>query len=279
MPEDKFLKVNGLRLHYRDFGSTDRPVALFMHGLTGNAYCFDHVAPEFVGTHRVLTLDFRGHGDSEWDSSGDYPFPRYVSDTLAVLAALQVTKATLIGSSMGGVVAIVIAATKPELAERVVLNDTGPEIHFAAAQEAPQGPGLLEREFRDFSEAFEFYKRTYSPVATLPEAIATEFVRNSTRLTDNGLLRWKTDPRVQATAPSTSNSSAPVVNLWPLFEAVRAPILVIRGAESDSLLPSTISTMRSRFPAIGVVEVPGVGHTPWLSEPNALAALREFLDK
>jgi len=74
MPQDKFIKVNGQRLHCRDFGDADKPVALFMHGLTGNAYCFDHVAPEFVGTHHVLRLDFRGHGDSDWDSGATTTF-------------------------------------------------------------------------------------------------------------------------------------------------------------------------------------------------------------
>jgi len=170
---------------------------------------------------------------------------------------------------------MVIAASKPELAERVVLNDIGPEINFAAPQEADQGPGLLEQEFRNVSEALECYKRTYRPVETLPDDVAIELVRNSTRLTDNGLFRWKTDPRVQAVAPA--NPSTPTPGLWPLFEAVKAPILVIRGAESEALLPSTVSKMCSRHPATTAVEVPGVGHTPWLSEPEAMAALHGFL--
>jgi esterase len=275
MPEDKFVEVNGLRLHYRDFGDAGKPVALFIHGLTGNAYAFDHVAPKFVGTHHVLTLDFRDHGDSDWESGGDYAFPRHVSDVCAALAALQVPRATLIGSSMGGVVAMVIAATKPDLVDRVVLNDVGPEINFGEPQEAEQGPALLEREFHSIGEALECYRRSYPPVATLPDIVATELVRNSTRLKENGLLRWKTDPRVQATAPS--NRSAPTVDLWPLFAAVKVPILVIRGAMSDALLPSTLSKMRLRYPAIKAVEVAGVGHTPWLSEPEATVALREFL--
>ena len=96
-PEDKFVQVDGLRLHYRDFSGEGKPALLFRHGLTGNAHCFDHVAPEFVNTHHVLALDFRGHGDSEWHSDGDYAFQRQLSDTIAFLEMLGVSKVSLSG--------------------------------------------------------------------------------------------------------------------------------------------------------------------------------------
>jgi esterase len=275
MPEDKFIKVNGLRLHYRDFGNAGKPVALFMHGLTGNAYAFDHVAPDFVDTHHVLTLDFRGHGDSDWERSGDYDFRKILSDAFAFLAELGVARASLIGNSLGGIVAMVIAASKPELAERLVLNDIGPEINFAGQKEE-EGPGLFDQDFESIEAALRCYRRTYPPARNLTDAVAAELVRNSTRLTGDGRLRWKTDPRVQAVAPR-SDQPGPPPSLWPLFEAVKAPVLVIRGAESDALSPDTVSKMCARHPAAKAVEVPGVGHTPWLSEPEAMTALREFL--
>ena len=276
MPEDKYVQLNGLRLHYRDFGSEGSPALLFMHGLTGNAHCFDHVAPEFVATHHVLALDFRGHGDSEWHSDGDYAFQRQLSDTIAFLEALGVSKVSLIGSSLGGAVAMVLGAIKPDLVERIVLNDIGPEINLPEPDEAAEALNLLEQQFTDATEALEYYRRCYPPARILPDTIATEFVRNSLRVTEGGSLRWKADPRVQAVAP-TSSTSASSPGMWPLFDAVKAPILVIRGAESETLLASTVAKMVSRRSGVRAVEVPGVGHTPWLSEPTALAALREFL--
>jgi pimeloyl-ACP methyl ester carboxylesterase len=274
--EDKFVQLEDLRLHYRDLGGEGKPVALFLHGLTGNAHCFDHVAAEFVGSHHPLALDFRGHGDSDWPSGGDYAFHRHVGDTLAFLEALEVTKVSLIGNSLGGVVAMVIAATKSGLVERLVLNDIGPEINVAAPKAGETPPNHIEQEFRDIAEALECYRRSYPPVQTLPDAVARQLVRNSTRVAENGLLRWKTDPRVQAIAPSAGRSSSSP-GLWPLFDAVKAPILVIRGGESEALLPGTVAKMCSRRPGIKAVEVPGVGHTPWLSEPPALTAVHEFL--
>jgi pimeloyl-ACP methyl ester carboxylesterase len=276
MPEDKFLQADGLRLHYRDYGGANLPALLFLHGLTGNVYCFDHVAPEFVGTHHVLALDFRGHGESDRHSDGDYAFQRHVSDTLALLAALEITKVSLVGNSMGGAVAMVIAAIKPDLVERLVLNDIGPEISATPAKDGPKPPNHIEMEFRNLSEALECYMLSYPPVRNLAESIATDLVRNSTRVAENGLLRWKADPRVQAIAPSSGTSTSSP-GMWPLFDAVKAPILVIRGGESDALLPSAVARMVSRRPGIRAVEVPGVGHTPWLSEPEALASLRDFL--
>ena len=276
MPEDKFVQVNGLRLHYRDFGSEGRPALLFMHGLTGNAHCFDHIAPEFVATHHVLALDFRGHGDSEWQSDGDYAFQRQLSDTIAFLQTLGVSKVSLIGSSLGGAVAMVLAAIKSDLVERIVLNDIGPEINLPEPKEAADALNLLEQHFSNVTEALEYYRRCYHPARILPDTIATELVRNSLRVAERGSLRWKADPRLQAVAP-TSSTSGSSQGMWPLFDAVTAPVLVIRGAESETLLPGTVAKMTSRRSAIKSVEVPGVGHTPWLSEPTALAALKEFL--
>ena len=276
MPEDKFVQVNGLRLHYRDFGLEGKPVLLFMHGLTGSSYCFDHVAPEFVNTHRVIALDFRGHGDSERHSDGDYAFQRQLSDTIAFLEMLGVSKVSLIGSSLGGAVAMVLGAIKSDLVERIVLNDIGPEINLPEPKEAAEALNLLEQHFSNVTEALEYYRRCYTPARILPDTIATELIRNSVRVAEGGFLRWKADPRVQAVAP-TSSTSGSSPGMWPLFDAIKAPILVIRGAESETLLASTVAKMVSRRSGIHAVEVPGVGHTPWMSEPEALTALRQFL--
>ncbi len=278
MAEDKFVRVDGLRLHYREFGDRGRPVLLFMHGLASNAYCFDHIAPHFAASHRVLALDFRGHGDSDWQEKGNYEFPDYVNDAIGFLAALGVSKASLIGSSLGGAVAMVVAAIKPELAERVVLNDIGPEINVPEPKPGEEPPpNHVVLEFRNVAEALECYKRSYPPVRNLADAIAIQLVRNSTRTRENGMLRWKTDARVQAMAPSSSRTRDSSAGMWPLFDAVKAPVLVIRGANSEALLPGTVVKMVSRRSGVSAVEVPGVGHTPWLSEPEALGALRQFL--
>lgn len=276
MAEDKFVQLNDIRLHYRDFGRAAMPVLLFMHGLTGNAHCFDHVAPEFAGTHHVLALDFRGHGDSEWRADGDYAFQHQLNDTIAFLAALQVSRVSLVGSSLGGAVAMVLAAMKPELVERVVLNDIGPEINLQEPTKAAEALNLLEEQFANVDEALEYYRRCYAPARLLPDPAAIDLVRNSLRSVEGGFLRWKADPRVQAIAPTRSSSSSSP-GLWPLFDAIKAPILAIRGGDSETLLPSTVAKMVSRRPGVAAVEVPGVGHTPWLSEPKALDALRKFL--
>jgi esterase len=276
MPEDKFVQVNGLRLHYRDFGLQGQPVLLFMHGLTGNAHCFDHVAPQFARTHHVLTLDFRGHGDSEWHEDGDYAIQSQIGDVLAFLEAVGVSTVSLIGSSLGGAVAMALGAIKPDLVVRVVLNDIGPQINLPEPDEATKALNLLEQQFSNVEDALEYYRRCYPPARILPDNIASEFVRNSLRVTDGGFMRWKADPRVQAVAP-TSSTSGSSPGMWPLFDAIKAPILVIRGAESETLLASTVTKMVSRRPDVQAVEILGVGHTPWLSEAKALAALQEFL--
>jgi pimeloyl-ACP methyl ester carboxylesterase len=276
MAEDKFVHVNGVRLHYRESGADGEQALLFMHGLTGNAHCFDHVAPEFAKSHHVLALDFRGHGDSEWPGDGDYAFQRHVSDVVRILEELKISKVRLVGSSLGGAVATVLAAMKPELVEKVVLNDIGPEINLPEPDKAAESLNLLEQQFSSVLAALEYYRRCYPPARVLPDEIAIGFVCNSLRADETGSFRWKADPRVQAIAP-TRSASGSSASMWPLFDSIRAPVLVIRGAESETLLSSTVAKMVSRRPGVEAVEVPNVGHTPWLSEPEALAALREFL--
>ncbi|HXW82814.1 MAG TPA: alpha/beta hydrolase [Candidatus Binataceae bacterium] len=279
MPDDGFVNANGLRLHYRDYGGAGNPVVLFLHGLTGNGYCFDHVAPRFTTTHHALALDLRGHGDSEWESAGNYSFRDHLNDLFAFLAALNITRLSLVGSSLGGALAMIAAAVRPELAERVVLNDQGPEFNGPGLAEAAKRPSTLANEFRSLGELLEIYRSSYPPARNLPDDLATEYLRNSTRLGDNGLLRWKTDPRVQSIAPPVSTNENPPVDMWRFFDQIKAPVLVVRGAESDILIPGTVAKMCSRGPHVRAVEVPGVGHTPWLSEPEALAALHEFLHR
>ncbi len=92
MPEDKFVHLNGLRMHFRDFGGEGKPIALFLHGLTGNRYSFDHIAPLIADMHRVMALDFRGHGDRDWHPAADYAFSRHVSDRISLLATLALKK-------------------------------------------------------------------------------------------------------------------------------------------------------------------------------------------
>jgi pimeloyl-ACP methyl ester carboxylesterase len=147
MATSEFIDINGLKLHYIDYGSEGRPHLVLLHGLNGNAHAFDLVAPNLTASHHVLALDLRGHGDSQWGPPDGYTPPNYLRDIGAFLKALSIEKASFIGSSMGGAMAMIFATLAPDIVDRLVLNDIGGEIVIEAPD--PAQPALTDRRFRD----------------------------------------------------------------------------------------------------------------------------------
>ena len=275
MTPSKFIDVNGLRLHYLDHGSEGRPYLILLHGLNGNAHAFDLVAPHLTASHHVIALDLRGHGESQWGPPDGYTPPNYLGDIGAFLKALSIEKASFVGSSMGGAMAMIFATLAPNIVDRLVLNDIGGEIVIEAPD--PAQPALTDRRFRTIADATRFYRESFHPVALLPDSTAEKLTADSVKMGAEGLLVWKTDPAVNSGAATGTASAARVIQMWSFYQKVKAPVLIVRGAESTALTRQTVSKMLSVLPGTRAVEVPGVGHTPWLNEPLALQALRDFL--
>jgi pimeloyl-ACP methyl ester carboxylesterase len=275
MPEDKFQRAGGLRMHYLDFGGDSKPAVVCIHGLTGNAHHFDALAPHLGPGYRVIALDVRGRGDSEWGPPRDYDPQVYVSDLKDFLGGLGIARATLVGTSMGGIISMMFAAGYPDLVERLVLNDIGPEIAPDGLQRIVAYVGNAPERFDDLAAVAAYYRETYPPAAELSDAELTEWVRWSVKPAEGGGLTWKMDPAVRR--PPRGGSAARPIDLWPHYTRVLAPILIVRGAESDILSAETAARMLKVQRSARLVEVPGVGHAPSLAEPQALGAISEFL--
>src|SRR6516225_6148441 len=125
--QDKFITVNTLRIHYLDWGSADKPPFIMLHGIGRVAHSFDHIAPRFKNDYHVLAIDMRGHGDSGWSPEGAYLVEDYVKDIEGLVQQLGIRKTTLLGNSTGGRVVQVFAGMHPELVDRLVVEDVGPE--------------------------------------------------------------------------------------------------------------------------------------------------------
>lgn len=275
MAEDKFQSAGGLRLHYLDFGGDSKPALVCVHGLTGNAHNFDALARHLEARYRVLALDVRGRGDSEWGAPLDYNPQVYVSDLKEFLDGLGIARATLVGTSMGGIISMMFAGGYPERVERLVLNDIGPEIAPAGLQRIVAYVSEAPEHFDDLAAVAAYYRATYPPAAKLGEAELAEWVRWSVKPAQGGGLAWKMDPAVRR--PPRGGAAARPIDLWLHYTRVLAPILIVRGAESDVLSAETTARMLNVQRGARLVEVPGVGHAPSLVEPQALAAIREFL--
>jgi pimeloyl-ACP methyl ester carboxylesterase len=275
MAVSKFVTANGLRLHYLDFGNSAKPPLFCIHGLSGNAHAFDGLAPHLADAYHVMSLDVRGRGDSEWGPAGDYLHTTYVSDLAAALEALHIDRVTLIGTSMGGIISMMYAGGYPERVERLVLNDIGPEIASSGLNRITDYMTTAPADFADLPQVTAYYRENYPALRAAPEATLREFVKWAVKPAANGRLAWKMDPAIRNMR--RTDAAARPMDLWVPFARITAPVLIVRGGDSDILARATAERMCKVLPNTRLVEVPGVGHAPSLLEPEALTAIKSFL--
>jgi pimeloyl-ACP methyl ester carboxylesterase len=276
MASSQFVTVNGLELHYLDFGSPDKPPLVCIHGLSGNAHDFDGLAPHLSQNYYVIALDVRGRGDSEWGPPGDYNPTVYVSDLAALLETLGIHRITLVGTSMGGIISMMYAGGYPDRVERLVLNDVGPEVDPAGIRRITDYITTSPNDFADLAAVSIYYRENYPALREMPEPDLLDIIKWAIKPTAGGRLTWKMDPAIR-NIPRTGTAARPL-DMWLPYARITAPLLVVRGADSDVLARATADRMCVVLrQQTRVVEVPGVGHAPSLLEPEALSAIKEFL--
>jgi pimeloyl-ACP methyl ester carboxylesterase len=270
---DIFVQANGLRHHLIARGHPGSPVVVMIHGLAGQAHTFDGIANHLGANYHVYCLDVRGRGESEWGPPEDYNTDTYVADLEAVVEALGLQRFSLVGTSMGGIITMNYAPRNPERVHRAVLNDVGPEIDPAGLQRIIQYVGNAPEMFADMKAVVKYYKEHYAPmVEHLNDDQLAEFARHNVRKSDSGMYVWKMDGAIR-----TTPAKPPSMDQWEVLKAMPCPVLVLRGAQSDVLSADIARRMLEALPDGRLVEVPGVGHAPVLSEPEAVRALEEFL--
>ena len=270
---DIFVEANGLRHHLIARGTPGSPVVMMIHGLAGQAHVFDGIANHLATRYHVYCLDVRGRGESAWGPPNDYGVDTYVADLEAVREALGLQHFALVGTSMGGLISLNYAPRFPERVDRVVLNDVGPEIDPEGLKRILSYVGGAPEMFADMKAVIRYYKEHYAPmVEHLAEDQIADFARYNVRKSDTGVYVWKMDPAVRAAAAPAAS-----MDQWEALKAMACPVLVLRGALSDVLSSPIAQRMVETLPNGRLVEVPGVGHAPVLTEPVAVRALDEFL--
>ena len=276
---------DGLKLHARDYAGAEGPARLpviAIHGLTRNSRDFETVAPYIAATgRRVLALDVRGRGLSDRDPRPmRYVPPTYAKDVLALMDQLGVARAVFLGTSMGGLITMAIALFRPKAIAGAILNDVGPEV-------SPVGLGRIASyvgkaaPVEDWAGAAAAVKLTNEiAFPDRPQEFWDAFARRTHREDATGRPVLDYDPDISAPIRA-AGPKALTPNLWPFFNrlAKRAPTLLVRGANSDLLAASTVEKMRRKHRGMGYAEIPGIGHAPMLDEPEAKAAILEFLER
>ena len=278
MAEYWFDSHDGLRLYSRVYASAaaDAAVVLCLHGLMRNSRDFGELAAHLAARHRVIVPDMRGRGLSARDPNfNNYQIPVYLQDVLTLLAGLGAARVTIIGTSMGGLMAMLLAATQPGLVSRIVLNDVGPEVD-PRGLERIRGYAGRAAPVRSWAEAAAQVRADYGAAwPDLSDARWDEIARLSYRANAQGVPEVDADPLIREPLRDTSRAAP---DLWPLWGALaRVPILAIRGAHSDVLSAATLQRMQRGKPDLEVLTVANRGHAPLLDEPECVAAIDRLL--
>jgi len=259
---------------YYEWGdpANDR-VVICVHGLSRNGRDFDVLAEALTDTHRVIAVDMPGRGASQWlPDANDYVFPTYLTTLTALIARSNARQVAWVGTSMGALLGMVMAAQRDTPVARLVVNDAGPLIEPAALARIGEYLGLAPT-FASLAEADAYIRAVSAPFGSLTDAQWDHLTRTSVAQAADGRYALTYDPGI---AVPFRNAAAPP-DLWPVWDAIGCPTLLLRGAQSDLLSAATAEAMTERGPKARLVEFPGIGHAPTLLSPDQVAPVVAFL--
>jgi pimeloyl-ACP methyl ester carboxylesterase len=277
----KYLSQLASRPHnvfYKEWGNEDNSnVLLCVHGLSRNSGDFDVLSSKLEDAYRVVCPDMPGRGQSDWLPQADYQFPLYVAEVMAIIARLGVQKVDWLGTSMGAVIGMLLASQPNTPIRKLVLNDAGP---FASRQMQINIAANLgnDERFKTFDEVTEYFKNIYASWGKITQEQWVNVAQQSSRKLEDGTYALAYDPGIVASLKGNLDAVQDV-SLWPLFEAIQIPILVLHGTESTVLPTEIAEEMKRRNKNVELVDFPGIGHAPSLMEDHQIKLIRNWLLK
>lgn len=292
--EHRYPSKDGLSLYYREYGSSDK-VIICLPGLTRNSKDFHDLATRLATDYRVLCLDFRGRGQSEHDPKWRHYHPgTYARDTWKLMDELSIEQFVVIGTSLGGLVAMIMSAQQGSRIRAIVMNDIGPEVNPVGITRILKNAGVKAEinNWQDAETRGKFMGAHAAP--NMPEEFWQQFARRTYRLNSNGIPELDMDPNIGVAirkGVSLSNFLVKIrktgllkriggvfIDPWDSFRTVNMPCLVLRGDISDVLSEEIVQRMQAAKPDLKSAVIPNRGHTPLLDEPESLSAIDSFLN-
>ncbi len=281
--EKTYTSPDGLKLFVRDYPGPASPrlTVICVPGLTRNSRDFDELAPHLAQKYRVLCVELRGRGKSEYAKDPmSYQPPVYVRDVIALLDAFQLKQVAFIGTSLGGIVSVALAAVMPRRLLGVVMNDIGPEIDTSGLTRIANfvARGYSGPTWDDAAKALLDLDGKIYP--DWQHADWLKMARRRFTTAPDGSIKHDYDLNIAKPFGQAAQAGAAATSLWPFFlQLTDIPVLALRGAISDVLSPQTFQQMKERLPHLEQCTVANRGHTPYFDEPDAMRAVDDFLDR
>ncbi len=272
-PTDKTVEVNGMSFHYLEWGQPKNPPVVMLHGGSQQAHSWDFISLPLSEHYRVIALDQRGHGDSDWAPDGDYSIEAHQQDIDGFVAALGLDRFHLIGHSMGGRNSYVWASRNPDRLRSLVIVDTGP-----VAQ--PRGRSRIQnfRELPDELDSFEEFARRVQEYTGRSREQTLGALKYSIRQRPDGKWSWKYDKLLRT--PAYKSPTWSPEQLWAAVGKIACPTLVVRGGSSDIFADATMRQMQQVIAHCDTVTIPAAGHLVAGDNPaDFLAAVAAFLNR
>lgn len=270
------ISPSGLhQMSYTEWGAADNPrVLMCVHGLTRNCRDFDVLAEAMSSEYRVICPDVVGRGlSSHLRDPNGYGIPQYVADMVTLIARLDVEKVHWLGTSMGGLIGMVLAAQEASPIARLLLNDVGPLITVDSLKRIADYVGI-DPTWVGFDEALAYVKVISAPFGDLSDAQWQHLTETSISQRADGRWGFRYDPQIAT--PFKAAFVDQDINLWPLYGQIKCPTLVVRGEKSDLLTKEIWQQMGEFGPKAALAEIPNVGHAPMFLSADQIAVAREF---
>ena len=266
----RFIEVNGVKLHYLDYGTAGRRPMLCVHGGAAHAHWFDFVAPGLTPDHQVFAPDLRGHGNSEWADPLTYSFESHAGDMNAFLEKLDLSDVVLVGHSMGGMISLLHAATHRGRVSRLIIVDSNMLMPMDGVTKMREFSARQARVYTTQDELIARYRLEPAKSQLAAAEVIHHMASHSGRQGDEGEWQHKADRRVYLNFQQLAGV--------PLWEKIKIPSLVIKGEHSTRFMPDVLAEIRVRAPQVQMAEVSGSDHHITLENPGGLVdVVREFL--
>jgi esterase len=266
---DRFVTVNGLRIHYLDWGNPGKPPMILIHGIARHAHTFDHIAPHFARDYHVVAIDMRGHGDSSWDPKGDYLVEDHVKDLEGLVKQLKLTHITMLGNSTGGRVVQVFAGMHPDLVARLIVEDVGPQRPEDIASGFAR---RVQQEANGWASEEELVQQLLKENRGVAEPWVRNYAHFGVKPRADGRFVWKRDPNlVKGFVPT---------DLWSSVRRITSPTIYILGGKSTIVPAGTQQELKKALRDCEIVTMPGLGHYPDVEDPPGFLAIADrFLSR